>query len=120
MELLNCGKIRWVKAILAHLVRCISGTYINRNNGISSGDEENPINHQVFLERFRRNGNFVPVSHTHTHKTRFRTEIPPHSKFIYVIFHQDISISIPDIPIQFINCYLILLNVYQNGKYQTN
>ncbi|XP_037932594.1 dmX-like protein 1 [Teleopsis dalmanni] len=26
MELLNCGKIRWVKAILAHLVRCMSGT----------------------------------------------------------------------------------------------
>ncbi|KAM8719971.1 hypothetical protein ACLKA7_006087 [Drosophila subpalustris] len=25
MELLNCGKIRWVKAILAHLVRCMSG-----------------------------------------------------------------------------------------------
>ncbi|KNC33790.1 hypothetical protein FF38_09709 [Lucilia cuprina] len=24
MELLNCGKIRWVKAILAHLVRCLS------------------------------------------------------------------------------------------------
>ncbi|KAI8034003.1 hypothetical protein M5D96_013248 [Drosophila gunungcola] len=24
MELLNCGKIRWVKAILAHLVRCMS------------------------------------------------------------------------------------------------
>lgn len=26
MELLNCGKIRWVKAILAHLVRCMSGS----------------------------------------------------------------------------------------------
>ena len=25
MELLNSGKIRWVKAILAHLVRCIGG-----------------------------------------------------------------------------------------------
>lgn len=24
MELLNCGKIRWVKSILAHLVRCLS------------------------------------------------------------------------------------------------
>ncbi|XP_055296544.1 dmX-like protein 2 isoform X5 [Sitodiplosis mosellana] len=46
MELLNCGKIRWVKAILAHLVRCISGTYINRSNGNTSGDEEN-INHQL-------------------------------------------------------------------------
>ncbi|XP_034938961.1 dmX-like protein 2 isoform X2 [Chelonus insularis] len=27
MELLNSGKIRWVKAILAHLVRCISSSY---------------------------------------------------------------------------------------------
>lgn len=32
MELLNSGKIRWVKAILAHLVRCISGTYVRSNN----------------------------------------------------------------------------------------
>lgn len=37
MELLNSGKIRWVKAILAHLVRCISGTYSVRSLG---GDEE--------------------------------------------------------------------------------
>lgn len=51
MELLNCGKIRWVKAILAHLVRCISGTYLNRANGITGGDEENP-NHQVFVCSF--------------------------------------------------------------------
>lgn len=50
MELLNCGKIRWVKAILAHLVRCISGTYTNRTNGITGGDEEN-VNHcQVFFK----------------------------------------------------------------------
>lgn len=27
MELLNSGKIRWVKAILAHLVRCIGSSY---------------------------------------------------------------------------------------------
>lgn len=44
MELLNCGKIRWVKAILAHLVRCISGTYTMRS---TSGDDES-INRQVF------------------------------------------------------------------------
>ncbi|KAJ0175201.1 hypothetical protein K1T71_009342 [Dendrolimus kikuchii] len=37
MELLNSGKIRWVKAILAHLVRCIGGTYTNRS---SQGDED--------------------------------------------------------------------------------
>lgn len=37
MELLNSGKIRWVKAILAHLVRCISGTYSVRS---VAGDEE--------------------------------------------------------------------------------
>lgn len=43
MELLNSGKIRWVKAILAHLVRCISGTYSVRSAG---GDEES-LNRQV-------------------------------------------------------------------------
>ncbi|XP_026326146.1 dmX-like protein 2 isoform X9 [Hyposmocoma kahamanoa] len=37
MELLNSGKIRWVKAILAHLVRCIGGTYTGRS---STGDED--------------------------------------------------------------------------------
>ncbi|XP_041980851.1 dmX-like protein 2 isoform X4 [Aricia agestis] len=37
MELLNSGKIRWVKAILAHLVRCIGGTYTTRS---SQGDED--------------------------------------------------------------------------------
>ncbi|XP_059222460.1 dmX-like protein 2 [Stomoxys calcitrans] len=32
MELLNCGKIRWVKAILAHLVRCLSVPSLKGNN----------------------------------------------------------------------------------------
>ncbi|XP_023723664.1 dmX-like protein 2 isoform X1 [Cryptotermes secundus] len=41
MELLNSGKIRWVKAILAHLVRCISGTCAVRQG--SSTDEENLV-----------------------------------------------------------------------------
>ncbi|XP_069696328.1 dmX-like protein 2 isoform X4 [Periplaneta americana] len=41
MELLNSGKIRWVKAILAHLVRCISGTCAMRQGG--STDEENLV-----------------------------------------------------------------------------
>lgn len=45
MELLNSGKIRWVKAILAHLVRCISGTYSMRHSG-GGGDEES-LNRQV-------------------------------------------------------------------------
>ncbi|XP_046448229.1 dmX-like protein 2 isoform X2 [Daphnia pulex] len=35
MELLNSGKIRWVKAILAHLVRCIAG-----HRGTDSDDED--------------------------------------------------------------------------------
>ncbi|KXJ76162.1 hypothetical protein RP20_CCG010172, partial [Aedes albopictus] len=43
MELLNSGKIRWVKAILAHLVRCISGSYTIRGG---SGDEES-LNRQI-------------------------------------------------------------------------
>lgn len=53
MELLNCGKIRWVKAILAHLVRCISGTYTSRNTsgggGGGGGDEDSAVNRQVFI-----------------------------------------------------------------------
>lgn len=52
MELLNCGKIRWVKAILAHLVRCISGTYTKRTISSSSGDDE-AISHQVSYFEFR-------------------------------------------------------------------
>lgn len=54
MELLNCGKIRWVKAILAHLVRCISGTYTNRCTGTThvstsgGGDDDSAANRQVF------------------------------------------------------------------------
>lgn len=43
MELLNSGKIRWVKAILAHLVRCISGSCAVRGN---NNDEES-LNRQV-------------------------------------------------------------------------
>ncbi|XP_053689152.1 dmX-like protein 2 isoform X2 [Sabethes cyaneus] len=43
MELLNSGKIRWVKAILAHLVRCISGSYSVRGGGC---DEES-LNRQI-------------------------------------------------------------------------
>lgn len=37
MELLNSGKIRWVKAILAHLVRCMSTSY---SQGNLNGTEE--------------------------------------------------------------------------------
>ncbi|GBP07756.1 DmX-like protein 2, partial [Eumeta japonica] len=37
MELLNSGKIRWVKVILAHLVRSIGGAYASRG---SQGDED--------------------------------------------------------------------------------
>ncbi|XP_075155148.1 rabconnectin-3 alpha [Haematobia irritans] len=36
MELLNCGKIRWVKAILAHLVRCLS---VPNLKGINENDD---------------------------------------------------------------------------------
>lgn len=50
MELLNSGKIRWVKAILAHLVRCISGSCAVRGN---NNDEES-LNRQVsHIKRFK-------------------------------------------------------------------
>ncbi|KAH8272248.1 hypothetical protein KR044_013165 [Drosophila immigrans] len=39
MELLNCGKIRWVKAILAHLVRCMSGSGNSAINGVPHEDD---------------------------------------------------------------------------------
>ncbi|CRK90097.1 CLUMA_CG003815, isoform A [Clunio marinus] len=42
MELLNSGKIRWVKAILAHLVRCISGSCAVRGGG----NDEESLNRQ--------------------------------------------------------------------------
>lgn len=37
MELLNSGKIRWVKAILAHLVRCMSNPYLQNS---STGNDD--------------------------------------------------------------------------------
>lgn len=40
MELLNSGKIRWVKAILAHLVRCIGGPPVIRTSGTVAGTED--------------------------------------------------------------------------------
>lgn len=49
MELLNSGKIRWVKAILAHLVRCISGSCAVRG---SNADEES-LNRQRGWSRSR-------------------------------------------------------------------
>lgn len=47
MELLNSGKIRWVKAILAHLVRCISGSCAVRGGG----NEEESLNRQQVSAR---------------------------------------------------------------------
>lgn len=47
MELLNSGKIRWVKAILAHLVRCISGSCAVRGSG---NDEESLSRQQVIYK----------------------------------------------------------------------
>eukprot|EP00094_Tigriopus_californicus_P002839 TCALIF_02737-PA protein Name:"Similar to DMXL1 DmX-like protein 1 (Homo sapiens)" AED:0.22 eAED:0.22 QI:0/0.72/0.68/1/1/1/19/158/2211 len=39
MELLNSGKIRWVKAILGHLVRCIGGSERGRKRSGSFNDD---------------------------------------------------------------------------------
>lgn len=43
------GKIRWVKAILAHLVRCISSSYTGKTNT----DEESRSNKQRAWSRSR-------------------------------------------------------------------
>lgn len=48
MELLNSGKIRWVKAILAHLVMCISQTC-----AVRYGSEDTSINKQRGWSRSR-------------------------------------------------------------------
>ena len=43
MELLNSGKIRWVKAILGHLVRCIAGPERMRHkSGSGSFNDDGP------------------------------------------------------------------------------
>jgi len=44
MELLNFGKIRRVKAILSHLVRCISGESTGGNRGVSTAGEKDGLN----------------------------------------------------------------------------
>ncbi|KAL1453926.1 hypothetical protein WDU94_010228 [Cyamophila willieti] len=47
MELLNSGKIRWVKAILAHLVKCISTTCVVRESvvgGVANQSDEESNN----------------------------------------------------------------------------
>ncbi|XP_030381698.1 dmX-like protein 2 isoform X2 [Scaptodrosophila lebanonensis] len=51
MELLNCGKIRWVKAILAHLVRCMSGP--STVGGSGSGQDEDGSARQRSWSRSR-------------------------------------------------------------------
>lgn len=54
MELLNSGKIRWVKAILAHLVRCISSTYAFRQgSGLQSSTDEETLVRQRGWSRSR-------------------------------------------------------------------
>lgn len=53
MELLNSGKIRWVKAILAHLVRCISGSYAVRGQTVCSSSDEESIVRQRGWSRSR-------------------------------------------------------------------
>lgn len=51
MELLNCGKIRWVKAILAHLVRCLSVPSIR---GVNNENDDTSIR-QVISFLFKHN-----------------------------------------------------------------
>ncbi|XP_050532463.1 dmX-like protein 2 isoform X4 [Daktulosphaira vitifoliae] len=54
MELLNSGKIRWVKAILAHLVRCISTTCSVRQGAVMcSYSEEDNLTRQRGWSRSR-------------------------------------------------------------------
>ena len=54
MELLNSGKIRWVKAILAHLVRCIgggSGSRYKSNTVGSFTDDEKRSPRLVYMDQ---------------------------------------------------------------------
>lgn len=94
MELLNCGKIRWVKAILAHLVRCISGTYTTRTTSVTNnscgGDDDSAVNRQVlfhifvfshtgdFQIDFSQKKNHRPFTHTQTQRHERRNELLAH------------------------------------------
>jgi hypothetical protein len=66
MELLNSGKIRWVKAILAHLVRCISGSCAVRGN---NPDEES-LNRQVSSFFISKSYSCLKYSQKTHHNTR--------------------------------------------------
>nr|CAD7261949.1 unnamed protein product [Timema shepardi] len=68
MELLNSGKIRWVKAILAHLVRCISGTCSVRQGTFQSGTDEESLVRQRGWSRSRTlSVSYVGAGQSHCH-----------------------------------------------------
>ncbi|XP_055700241.1 dmX-like protein 2 isoform X2 [Phlebotomus papatasi] len=90
MELLNSGKIRWVKAILAHLVRCISGTYM-RGGG---GDEES-LNKQRGWSRSRTlSVSYIPGTSSPLEPRGSTTQIPEELTLDYA----EIT-SIPPLPL---------------------
>uniref|UniRef100_A0A336LP03 CSON007414 protein n=1 Tax=Culicoides sonorensis TaxID=179676 RepID=A0A336LP03_CULSO len=77
MELLNSGKIRWVKAILAHLVRCISSSYSVKGNG----DDDTKTNKQRAWSRSRTlsvsyvGGNASPLGEPRGSTTQIPEEV---------------------------------------------
>ncbi|GAB0086325.1 dmX-like protein 2 [Sergentomyia squamirostris] len=90
MELLNSGKIRWVKAILAHLVRCISGTYMR----VAGGDEEN-LNKQRGWSRSRTlSVSYIPGTSSPLEPRGSTTQIPEELTLDYA----EIT-SIPPLPL---------------------
>ncbi|XP_047120921.1 dmX-like protein 2 [Schistocerca piceifrons] len=97
MELLNSGKIRWVKAILAHLVRCISGTCTVRQGGMlqSSTDEENLVRQRGWSRSRTLSVSYVSAGTTSPLEQRGSTTAIPEE---LTLDYAEIS-SIPPLPL---------------------
>lgn len=79
MELLNSGKIRWVKAILAHLVRCISGSCAVRGGG---NDEESLNRQQVSGRKINRKSFLCFVRNKNKFHSHFISKLISHANTI--------------------------------------
>lgn len=91
MELLNSGKIRWVKAILAHLVRCMSGTYNLQGTG---GDDESVSKQRAWSRSRTLSMSYVGATGSPTEKRGSTSQIPEELTLDYA----EIT-SIPPLPL---------------------
>ncbi|XP_055842018.1 dmX-like protein 2 isoform X1 [Episyrphus balteatus] len=92
MELLNSGKIRWVKAILAHLVRCMSGPYLQ--GGAAAGDDESVQRQRAWSRSRTLSISFVGAATSPNEPRGSTTQIPEELMLDYA----EIT-SIPPLPL---------------------